>query len=272
MSCMMCYRLLVRFLVIAVCSALVGLAHADVVIEVIPDPRFEAIAPGGLGAPFGSGGQVDEVVGITVTASFADGFTETAVIERLALLQSRASGTDWFVGNDSVGIFGFGWYLSHNRPSAMTGLLFDTTTNNSVFDRARPEPLPLGTPGTGTGQDFGLSFDEPDPGVSITATYSGVVSVPPSSAFGDAFRFLDIDFGAGLGAIDDFNFVADTDSLVAGARIRPVAVPEPGAVFFLAGLGIQFVIRRRRKSPPHRTIWCFTACEASDNGDVCRDQ
>ena len=154
------------------------------------------------------------------------------------------------------------WYLESTGASissvvidAVEGnIVFDTmpypavnTTSSENFAPTTQDPSGIGTTGSGLGDTFAIqgvnSYD-------IVATYKDAVRLPltvsPSGAVGDLYRYLTIDFGTNYfvgstTAKTTLTFLADTDKVGS-------PVPEPATLFlFATGLaGLAAVGRRRR--------------------------
>ncbi len=176
--------------------------------------------------------------GLSITASFSGGLTETL---------------SWATtGANSGGVTGSGWGLSVNGDTfaalwnfAMTpnlgqimSLIIDGTNALTVLDTTNPSP---GTPDSASGADFTFT----DGSIDAVATYSSVVAISPNAAVGDLYQVLTVNFGNG-GPRTDFSFRQDTDN---DSRFG-TTVPEPGSLALVAlalaaaGAGA----RRTRKS------------------------
>ena len=262
------YKLIVRTAMTMIVTAFLGahsICHAVLVVNANPNPPQSA--------PYISTHKVfgDMMDGMTVTARFADGTSET--------VPWMATGTP----KEGQAIGGLGsWSLTqkgntynklwtleyHHTPGTsgglplLTGLTLDGMASGIldtqvVFDRSKDvsgAPIGIGTPVSALGKDIVTSPD-PYPFFDIMATYYGEVTItgnppnPSATAVGDIYRFLDIRFlrlqdpkvPYGLDGYDitSLSFFQDTDNL---ARI-----PEPSmlAMGFL-GLGL-IAYRRKRK-------------------------
>lgn len=180
------------------------------------------------------------MVGMTVTATFADSSSETIMWGATGADSGAAAGMGWSLAvvGDTLSA-AHNWTLTSARNSALVNLFIDGGPGNTVFDRTLPD---AGTPNSGSGVDFEPASDF---GLNITATYMGAVAVTPNVPVGDLYRFLFIDFGTGLQtATAPFTFRADTDTLSGDVN----TIPEPGTMAIWSALGLCGVVGRRRFS------------------------
>jgi hypothetical protein len=159
---------------------------------------------------------------------------------------------NYFNLNNNNNTFANPWDVSIGNKATgkiLTGITLDGFPGNTVFDRSFGYTAPqagqenlgtasafFGTSGSALGSDF-LKTGGPE--IDVIVTYRGPVQVGANAAVGDIFRFMDVDFGAGLGPNDQYSWKADTDSVV---------VPIPGAVLLLgAGVARLVAYARRRQ-------------------------
>jgi hypothetical protein len=184
--------------------------------------------------------------GMSVTAHFKSGFSETLIWGSTGMTSGGVSGTNWSLSltGDS---FLSNWNFLNDHAGKLIGLTIDGSTGLTVFDKRGPH---FGTDGSFSGLDFRSSLD----GESkiVKATYRNPVGINGADAVGDVFHILDLDF-SGLkenGTHDSFTFVqdADNDSRIVPDDVTIRQAPEPTvlALFGLALLGVAHVRRRVR--------------------------
>ncbi|WP_395341929.1 hypothetical protein PN836_020450 [Ningiella sp. W23] len=187
-----------------------------------------------------------DMAGITVTATFGDGSTGTAVWEVTGTtmgttgnpivdaegMSGAAIGADWSLsqaGNtfgdfDGTSFFG-DWVLDNDTTQVITGISINGWLGESggiVFDVL---PVEEGTAGSGVGR----------PPVSDFMTAVFTTSSPLMGGAGDLFYTLDIDFGAGLDNGASAVFLMDTDA---------VSVPAPATLGLVLG-GVLLLARKK---------------------------
>jgi hypothetical protein len=183
----------------------------------------------------------DNMSGMTVTVTFADGSSETAYWAATGIGSGSASGTLWSLA-ESGDTFGGIWTLTNNNSSPITSLSIDAGTGDTVFDVWNDAS---GTPGS----EMGWAFDRiSSNNFDVNATYMNSIALSGNPPVGDLYRNLLLSFaeptGAPTGLFGILEFISDTDNLSISGDINPA--PEPASMLLLI-LGIAGLAGLRRK-------------------------
>ena len=267
----------IRFLVALACCALAAAAPAQAAITTSISTN--------TGTPFNVGSIAtfeptgENMAGMQVTVTFADGFTEsqTWVAGAVGSKSGSAGGTSAAHGwslTEQPGIgfagdtFGGKWSLTVGRfntsASPVKEVLLYGPSGNTLFDLKDPTE-PLLTPGIGVkeftpGSERGWSFETFNTtgfpasyNLHIGASYENAVQVAGQPAQDDLYTTLRLSFSgdqpaAGLNRGYTLVFFQDTD-LAGGTPTQLSVVPEPSSLIMFAGLAVigGWQLRRRQK-------------------------
>lgn len=188
-----------------------------------------------------------DMAGMSVTATFAGGFSQTLDWATTGAQTGGVSGTGWSLSVSGDTFSNNAWSFANSRmlmtggQDALTTLVLDGAPGFTLFDILATS---VGTPGSALGKPFASSLTNDS---SVVATYSHEVAVGANAPVGDLYHLMTVDFTGitGGGATGNFTFSQDTDN-----DVRRFPVPEPATLaifaFGLAGLG--FMLRRQRRA------------------------
>lgn len=179
----------------------------------------------------------DQMSGMTVTASFSSGVTETRSWATTGAGSGGVTGTGWglsLTGDTYSAPWDFTMSAVAGNLGLITQLILNGNTGYTVFDRTNPS---WGTDGSAQGVDLWFA----DSSIDALVTYSDQVSITPNAAVGDLWHIVTVDFTSAIGS--SFTFYQDTDN-----DSRLGQVPEP-AMLGLLGIGLLAagMARRNRK-------------------------
>ena len=186
----------------------------------------------------------NEMAGLSVTAVFAGGVSETLAWAPTGAGTGGVTGTGWSLSASGDTFFDLAWNWSQTTAASLQRITLDGGPGLTLFDT--DFGASEGTPNSALGNSFFTNLGANIDGL-ITATYSNVIQIGANAAVGDLFQILDIDFssanlpGAVLAPFS-FQFSQDTDN-----DIRAVQTPEAGtlAVLGIGLVGLGFMRRRR---------------------------
>ena len=168
-----------------------------------------------------------DLAGALITATYVDGSSENLVW--VALDPYTFGGA---TGNDIDMSFGFDVH-ELTTTKLLTSLEIDLTPASSVFDTTTAmddDPLGGSTPSSKNGFPFDVAPGFEAITGTISVTYSGIVNLTGSSAVGDLFTTMKIDF-SGLsagGILGDLNWNSDIDTMAVSGDLVPKPLPLKG--------------------------------------------
>lgn len=184
-----------------------------------------------------------DMTGMTVTAAFAGGATETLVFAPTATNSGGATGSLFSIFQTDT-TYSNPFQITNLSGTALESLFFDAGAGDTLFDRSYTSS---GTPGSSGGRDLlesgtALSGD-------IVVTYSAAVGVGSAEPVGDLFALMHVDLsgttGGGLGASESWAFITDTDTLAVSGDLTAVPLPASG---LLLGAGLVALAASRRRA------------------------
>src|SRR5262245_11598811 len=194
--------------------------------------------------------------GLSVTATFASGFSQTLLWADSGAQSGGVTGTGWSLSLNGD-TFTAPWNFTNTRlgaaggPDALDRLVLDGLNALTVFDRTFGDVE--GTPGSAAGNDWECT-GAPDicavAGRAVRVQYDFQVSVGANPAVGDLWQTVAIDFCTNVegpcarnGVTGNWAFLQDTDN---DARLTAA---EPGSLALLGfALGAAGWRSRRRKN------------------------
>ncbi|MEM9942585.1 MAG: hypothetical protein AAF939_13560 [Planctomycetota bacterium] len=182
-----------------------------------------------------------QMVGLQVRVVFDNGISETVSWSTNGINQS-----DWSVTQGPGSTFSNPFVVRNLQSSfAITTLEFHGGGTTTLFDRG----VFPSTSGTANGRDF-IELSNIRQNQDIEVTYFDEIRTAGSSAVGDIFAGMRINFSSGLTQADGaLRFVSDTDTSINLIRLVTRRNPEPGAaVFFCAACSVLVSRRKRRLS------------------------
>lgn len=182
----------------------------------------------------------DDMAGISVTAVFLNGTTETLSWQATGAGSGGVMGAGWGLrqSGDTFGPAG-AWSLMSDV--GLSGLIISGSPGDTIFDVAvdsNGNVLPgdggliSGTEGSARGWTFELTIANSAVADMLNVTYSNIVSLTGNDPVGDLWETLSLDFG-GNGFMGRLGFIADTDTAAANG----VSVPAPISLALL-GIGL----------------------------------
>ena len=215
-------------------------AHALINYSTVDPPLSPLVDIPGL-TGFATNGAM--MAGLSVTATFTGGLTETLSWATTGAASGGVNGTGWSLSLDGDS-FNSPWMFAFDTQGSLgqlTQLILNGSTGLTILDRTNPSS---GTPDSAQGADFSFAGGTCG-GCDANAIYSGLTSVGGAAAVGDLWQTLTVDFTGGTGPRADWRFSQDTDN---DSRFVP-GIPEPETyALMLGGLGlVGWVARRRRR-------------------------
>ncbi len=183
----------------------------------------------------------DNMDGMLVTATFADGTAETLAWADISSNSGGVSGDGWSL-MEAGDTYGGTWTFTSTSAS-ISNLLIQAGPGNTIFDVKNDAYY---TPNSALGWAFSQTSLTND--VDYSATYSDLVGVGGVAPLGDLYLNLELDFVEAFAAGNQLRFIADTDNALYVGDITP-SVPEPGSLSLLSiGLLSMLGLVRRKKN------------------------
>lgn len=211
-------------LVTALLISSVVMAPQASAVTIVKDNTITDSIPGLTG--FATNGAMMD--GMSVTATFDNGISQTLIWADTGLTSGGVSGTGWSLSVTGDTFSDNAWTMNTGSLT-LTNLKLDGTTGLTVFDTTFRNLV--GTDGSALGKDI-------DTGT--TATYSRNVAINPNAPVGDIYHVVDVSFLPD-GVQGAFTFSQDTDN-----DSRFSTVPEP-TILALLGVGLLGMTATRRR-------------------------
>lgn len=179
----------------------------------------------------------NELVGMTVTVTFADASTETAIWADTGGTNGAASGFGGLWSVSGAGNALNAAIIANFSGQAITSFTIDGGAGDGVFDLgpAFVDAGQLRTPGTVAGYPFEVTGQAVgDNDVNVTY-FDAVFLTGDPVANGDIYRQMTVDIVGGLAHGDIIEWRSDMDSLEISGDIGNVPAPA-GILLLLAGL------------------------------------
>lgn len=246
-----------RVLLSALCFFAAGAAQAAT-INVLREANNPHQSAYGMHPDTGVEGS--DLDGAQISATFADGTTETLTWMADRTLYTEPTGESYYGINGAANGNNIDFFMSWQgfemtTTSLLSSISINVAPGNAVFDtRTNLDTDPNG--GSTTGSSFGFEFFlYPEysalPGV-INVAYSGIVNLAGSLAVGDLFTTMTVDFTGlnGGGVLGGLNFLSDLDSMLYANDLTPVPLSTSMAFLLFGLLGLGLVGSRNKTAQP----------------------